>query len=569
MTAAPHSRPQPKSQSQSQSHSDERLDSWKEIASFLKRGVRTVQRWEQNEGLPVHRHRHASLGSVYAFKAEVSAWWESRGSALDESAAKAAPQDAASRRKRLLVLPFENLSGNPAQDYLADGFTEETIAQLSLLDPERLAVIARTTAMHYKARRKTVSAIARELGVDYVLEGSVRRNGDSNEMRLIAQLIQTSDQTHIWTQTYNRDLGSAFALQEELAAAIAREIRLALAPAPSPAGARGLRTENPRAYEAHLQGRYHLNRMIPEGFLQAAACFEQAVGADPSYAVAYAGLSQAYAIVAMVPFDAMPPHEVMPKARMAAQKALELNDRLPEAHVALGTVLHHYEWDWRGAERAYLHGLELNPDYTSARLRYAWLLLSQSRGAEALAQIQQAQSSAQETDPHLLVVIRATRAAAFYYAREYDRCIAECREALQLDSSYFLLHYLLARAQARVRKGAAGKTAPAFKSARVHSQIPLMQMAAGLFQALAGRKAEARAALRALLKTAQQRYIPATYIAILHAALGDTEGTFKWLEKAYEERADGLTLMNVEASMDHIRDDPRFRQLVRRIGLGA
>jgi len=573
MTIARHGRDESAAKSaQPDSQADDRLDSWKEIASFLKRGVRTVQRWEQNEGLPVHRHHHATLGSVYAFRSEVSAWWKSRGASLEGGATRSGLQaeDTAARRKRLLVLPFDNLSGDPAQDYLADGFTEEIITQLALLHPEELAVIARTTAMHYKSRRKPVNTIARELGLDYVLEGSIRRDGKSNEMRLIAQLIQASDQTHVWTQSYNRDLSSAFALQEEVASAIAREIRVALAPA-KPAGvggARGLRTENSQAYEAHLQGRYHLNRMIPDGFLQAAACFERAIAADPGYAVAYAGLSQACAIVAMVPFDAMPPHEVMPKARMAAQKALELNDRLPEAHVALGTVLHHYEWDWRGAERAYLHGLELNPDYTSARLRYAWLLLSLSRGAEALEQIQQAQNSAQETDPHLLVVIRATRAAALYYARDYERCITECREALQSDSTYFLLHYLLARAQSRSAKGAR-KGAPAFKIGHGHAQIPLMQMAAGLFEALAGRKAKAREVLRGLMKTAQQRYIPATYLAILHAAVDDAEGAFNWLEKAYEERADGLTLLNVEASMDHIRDDPRFRQLVRRIGLGV
>ena len=549
--------------------SDDRLDSWKEIAVFLKRGIRTVQRWERSEGLPVHRHQHQKLGSVYALKSEVSVWWASRSSVLERQEntppASGGTETTAGRKTRLLVLPFENLSGDPMQDYLADGFTEEMITQLARLRPERMAVIARTTAMHYKGAHKRVDRIARELRVDYILEGSVRRERDG--VRVSAQLVQASDQTHLWAQTYDRDLSNALALQSELTSAIAAEIRLALAPQVE-ASLRRPRTVDPAAYEDYLKGLYHLHRTKPEGLAEAVAWFQRAVDKDPRYPLAHASLAHAYALLAMVPFDVLPPHEAMPKANAAARKALELDERLPEAHAALAVVRHHYDWDWRSAENAYRQALQLNPEYPGARLRYAWLLLALSRGDEALGEIQRAQESAQETDPHLLVVIRATRAAAFYFAREYNRCISECRDAMELDSTYFLLHYLLARAQAR--KGALAKAGSVLGSiGQGKKKIPLMEMALGLVHAVAGRKTQARAALSRLHKLAKQRYVPATYIGILHAGMGDTEGAFEWLGKVYQERADGLTLLNVEPMVDGLRGDPRFRSLVHRMGLIA
>jgi len=544
----------------------DRLDSWKEIAVFLNRGVRTVQRWEATEGLPVRRHQHRKLGSVFALKSEVSAWWKSRSADLDQEEptprAAAANQQPA-RKTRLLVLPFENLSADPAQDYLADGFTEEMITQLACLRPEQLAVIARATAMHYKGSHKRPDRIARELKVDYLLEGSIRREGAG--VRVSAQLIQASDQTHRWAQTYDRDLSTALALQSEVAAAIANEIHVALTPQ-TQATLNVRRALNPAAYEDYLRGRYHLNRPHPEALAQSVSWFQRAIEKDPGYPLAYASLSHALALLAMVPFDVLPPHQAMPKALTAAAKALELDATLPEAHAALAVVRHHYDWDWKTAEQEYKKALALNPEYPGARLRYAWLLLSLSRREEALAEIQRAQQTARETDPHLLVVIRATRAAAFYFAREYDRSIRECQEAMELDSTYFLLHYLLARAQAR--KGALEKAGTILKKiGEIQEKIPLMAMAAGLLHAVAGRKREARAVLKQLHAQASQRYIPATYIGILHAGMGDSEAAFEWLEKAYAERADGLTLLNVEPMVDALRPDPRFQSLIRRIGL--
>ncbi len=549
---------------------DGRLDSWKEIAVFLKRGVRTVQRWETTEGLPVHRHQHARLGSVYAFRAEVLAWWESRRRDLDSEDTSAAGKgtDAAARIK-LLVLPLDNLSGDPSQDYLAEGFTEEIITQLARLHPTRLAVIARTTAMHFKGALRGLGEIARELGANYVLEGSVRRVADC--VRVTAQLIAPSDETHVWAQNYDRELRDVLALQSEVASAVAREIRLAL-DAGTAIRPKSLAAIDPQAYDHYLRGRYLLNRMTPQSIGQSIECFQRAVQVQPDYALAYASISHACALLAMVPFDVLPPRESMPKAAAAAEKALALDPDLPEAHAALAVVRHHYDWNWKAAEAGYQRALDLNPEYPGARLRYAWLLLALSRIAEAEEQIHAAQRTAEETDPHLLPVIRATRAAAFYFARDYEACLRECRDSLELDPDYFLLHYLLGRALAR--QGAHEEAAAIFASEgeashRTSSSITLLQMGAGLAHAMSGNQEEAAAALDRLIEVSQQRYVPATYIAILHAGMGQADDAFEWLEKAYAERADGLTLINVEPMVDGLRSDPRFQRFVSRLGLAG
>jgi TolB-like protein/tetratricopeptide (TPR) repeat protein len=541
---------------------DDRLDSWKEIASFLRRGVRTVQRWERTEGLPVRRHLHKKLGSVYALKTELAGWWESRGKTLEQTAPVGPAAAERGRRKRLLVLPFENLSGDPAQDYLSDGLTEEMISRLARLEPQRLGIIARTTAMSYKTAAKRADQIGRELGVDYILEGSVRARG--SELRVNVQLVAAREHTHVWAESYERGLSDVFQLQNELAGSIAREVQLAL-PRPEGAPARGASTD-PEAYKAFLMGRFLMNKMTADSLTQSLEWYERAVGRDPALALAHAGLAQAYGLLATVPFDALPPREAMPKAAAAARNALECDASLPEAHAALGLVLHHYEWNWAEAERAYQRALELNPDYAAALLRYAWLLLALGRNQDAQARIARAQEIAEELDPHLIVVIRATRAAAAYFARDFDRAIAECREALALDKSDFLLQYLLGHAlmrRGRIRAGL--RTFLAGKS--VWRDVPLMAAGLGLAQVIVGRKADAARILRGLEEQRKRRYIPAIYLGILSAGLGEFDAAFRWLERAFEERADGLTLLNADPMSDGLRHDPRFEALVRRIGL--
>jgi TolB-like protein/Flp pilus assembly protein TadD len=551
---------------------DQRLDSWKEIAAFLKRGVRTVQRWEQTEGLPVHRHQHAKLGSVYALRSEVAAWWESRGTQLQPAAAgrdaKAPAPGVAGKcqpeksRSKLLVLPFVNLSGDPGQEFLSDGLTEEMISRLAQLEPERLGVIARSTAMTYKAGAARTAKIAAELDLDYILEGSVRAAG--SHIRVTAQLVETREQTHLWAQTYDRDLSDMFALQSEVAEAIAREIRVVL-PRREPAARSAVNAE---AYKSFLMGRYLMNRMTPAGLSQGLEWFERAVQQDDSLAIAHAGIAQACGLLATVPFDALAPREAMPKAAAAARRAVELDPSLPEAHAALGLVLHHYEWNWTEAERAYQRALELNPEYSAALLRYAWLLLALGRPADALARIESALRIAEEVDPHLIVVVRATRAAAFYFARDFDRSVAECHDAIKLDPNDPLLYFLLGRAL--LRKGATRQgVATLTKITRLPEweHMPLAVTGAGMARAAAGDKAATSQILRRLKEQKKSRNIPATYLGILCAGLRDFDAAFEWFERAFEERADGLTLLNAEPMSDGMRKDPRFQDLVRRIGL--
>jgi TolB-like protein/Flp pilus assembly protein TadD len=539
--------------------SHDRLDSWKEIAAFLKRNVRTVQRWERIEGLPVHRLQHNSLGSVYALRSELSHWYDSRSVKPASLADEALVTDPSARR-RLLVLPFANLSGDASQEFVVDGFTEELITHLAGLQQQHLAVIARSTAMQYKSTLGSIERIVRDLSLDYVIQGSVRREGPT--LRISTQLIRATDQTHLWAETYDRDLGSTFAVQREVTEAIARAIHITLSP---PTNLRGTRSDNAAAYENYLRGRFHLNRMTVDGLHEAVKYFQQSVQADPLYAIVHANLAHSYALLSSVPFDALPPHDAMPKAHQAALRALDINDQLAEAHFASAVVHHHYHWRWSDAEHAYQSALSLNSDFPRARLQYAWLLLALSRHTEALEHIELAHASVRETDPRALVVTIATRAAAYYFRRDFDRCIAECRSGLELDPGYLLLYYLLARAE--IRNGAFDKAAAALKKARFDESTLLMFVGRAMLAAIKGRTKEVRTALDDLLKLTKKRYIPATYIGMLHAGLGDADAAFSWLERAYQERADGLTLLNADPMADSIRNDPRFAPLARRIGL--
>ena len=545
---------------------EDRLDSWKEIATFLKRGVRTVQRWEKEEGFPVHRHQHAKLGSIYALRSEVSAWQSGRdqniGNRKNELSVLADEGGTLSQTK-LLVLPFENLSRDPLQDYFSDGLTEEMIAQLGRFRPAGLGVIARTTAMHYKLRPKPIDQIGRELNVAYVLEGSVRR--DSGRVRITTNLVRTADQTPVWSSSYDRDLRDVLSLQSEVAAQIASEIHLAF---PSSAKARRLKSQSvdPVAYENYLKGRALLNAMTVDSVQRSIEFFQRAIRREPKYALPFAGMADAYGLLSIVPFDALPPRKSMPKAEAAAKKALLLDGSLAEAHSAIGLVRHHYHWDWQGAEVAYRKALELNPHYSPARLRYAWLLLALGRIEEAMVELKKARTVALEFDPHFLVVVQATLAAAFYFSRQYDRAIAEAMEAVAMDPGSALPKYVLVRAFAR--KGEFPKIMGAVPRPKPTERANLLStIALAHAHAVGGRTAEARKALQQLKLMARRRYVPATYFGILYAALGDSAQSFRYLEKAYKDRADGLTFLNVEPLVDKLREDVRFQKLVRKIGL--
>src|SRR5207248_6839488 len=266
------------------------------------------------------------------------------------------------------------------------------------------------------------------------------------------------------------------------------------------------------------------------------------------------------------PFDLLPPRQAMPKAAQAAERSLELDETNAEAHAALALVRHHYQWDWAGAESSYKRAVGLNPNYASAHLWLSWLLLALNRQEDAWCEIDRALAIVQETDPHRLVAVRATRAAAHYFARDYEHAAEECEAALELNPDYFMLHYILGRTYARL-----GRHSKALGQLKLHSarvgKMSLMDADAGLALAVTGRAEEAKKIIAALKTVAQKRYVPATYFGMLYAGLGEKDEALKWLEKAYDERADGLTWLNVDPMLDGLRSDPRFQKLVERIGL--
>lgn len=543
----------------------DRLDSWKEIAAYLRRDVRTVQRWEKKEGLPVYRHLHDKLGSIYAYRNELTEWFTTR----QQSGAGTAvgQQDGQADKIKLAVLPFGNLSGAAEEDYFSDGLTEEMITQITRLQAPELAVIARTTAEHYNSSSKSMEQMKKDLGVGYVLEGKVRRGG--NRVRITAQLIHLADQTQLWAETYERDLSDVLSVQADIAQAIAREINLALNLSENtrPANAqKGQPRVQPAAYDAYLKARYNLHQMTPSAISKSIEDFEQAIHIDPHYAPAYAGLASAYALLAIAPFDLLPPRQAMPKAEQAARKSLELDSSFAEAHTALALVNHHYHWKWKEAEAGYEQAIELNPDHADTHLWYSWLLLALGRRDAAFDEIEQTMSIVQETDPHRLVAVHTTRAAAYYFGREYQRAIEECEKAEQLDPEYFMLHFIAGRAYMRLNEHA--KAIAHLKSARTGTgEMPLMDAALGLAYAVSGKKAETMKLAEAFKSAARKRYIPPTYFGMLFAGLGDKDKALVWLEKAFEERADGLTWLNVEPMLDEVRSDPRFQDLIHRIGL--
>ncbi len=539
----------------------DRLDSWKEIAAFLRRDVRTVQRWEKKEGLPVYRHLHDKLGSIYAYRNELMEWFKAR----QQSGAGVGQQNGEAHKVKLAVLPFGNLSDAKEDAYFSDGLTEEMITQITRLQAPELAVIARTTAEHYNPSSKSLEQMKKDLGVGYVLEGKVRRGG--NRVRITAQLIQLKDQTQLWAETFERDLSDVLSVQADIAQAIARQINLALNLSERTLASEPVKHQvQPAAYDYYLKARYNLHRMTPVAISKSIKDFEEATWADFHYAPAYAGMASAYALLAIAPFDFLPPREAMPAAEKAARRALDIDSSCAEAHTALALVNHHYHWKWKAAEQSYERAIELNPDHADTHLWYSWLLLALGRRDAAFDEIEQTMSIVQETDPHRLVAVHTTRAAAYYFGREYQRAVEECEKAEQLDPKYFMLHFIAGRAHMRLNNYA--KAISHLKLARTGTgEMPLMDAALGLAYAVSGKKGLTAKLAEQFKAAAKTRYIPPTYFGMLFAGLGDKDKALEWLEKAFEERADGLTWLNVEPMLDELRPDPKFQDLVRRIGL--
>ena len=321
--------------------------------------------------------------------------------------------------------------------------TEEMIMQLAQLNPARLAMIARTSSMHFKGSKKTVAQIGRELAADYVLEGSLRRDGE--RLRISAQLVQVKDQTHLWAQNYERDVRDLLTLQDDVARAIASEIRVQLTPPRLSAG-RGTEpgAVAPEVHQQYLKGRYFWNKRTEAGYVKAIEYFQLAIHGNPDYAPAYAGVADAYALLGSMTNSTLPRLEAMPRARSFAEKALALDESLAEAHASLAFVLMHFEHDWAGAEKEFQRAIALNPSYVTAHHWYAYCLMAQTRVEEALREIR----LAQELDP-LSLIINTDVAEMLYYGRRYDEAIRQAQKTLEMDSSFPLAHRVLGLAYSR------------------------------------------------------------------------------------------------------------------------
>ena len=573
----------------------DRLDSWKEIAAYLHRDVTTVQRWEKREGMPVHRHLHDRMGSVYAFSSELDAWSQGRRQRLDEieDAPKADPplvaeadhppsgilgartwlvmggvailamltvtvvrsrsHSTAPKIRSLAVLPLENLSGDPSQEYLADGMTEALIGRLSAIHD--LRVISRTSIMRFKEMKLSAPEIAKTLGVDALVEGSVIREG--TRIRVTAQLIRGATDDHFWSETYDREFGDTLRLEGDVAQSIARRVEVTVS-GEERARVTASRRVLPEAYESYLKGSGEFGSRTRAGDEASIAYYEDAINKDPTFAPAYVGLAAAYDRLGSVLVGA-PPGEVRPKIIDAARKALELDPGLAGAHVLLATTQQR-DWQWADAEAEYRRALELDPNDASAFHGLAFWLLCHGRTEEALDWSRRAR----ELDP--LGVAATGHGRILFHARRYDEAIRVYRSVLAAQPDDLPANLFLG--MALISNGQPGKAiSPLEKvisgSQRTIDAFGVLVMA----YAQAGRHADALRLLGQLKKRQQTNYVPAGVFVNAYLGLGDYEQTFVWLDRAVQERANLLQYVKVHPFFDPLRGDPRFADLVRRVGL--
>jgi TolB-like protein/Flp pilus assembly protein TadD len=596
-----------------ESRPDNFLDSWKEIAAYLDREVRTVQRWEKKEGLPVHRQIHEKLGTVYAYKSEVDTWWKERSAKLaansENGDATEGPRIVAwpattpeitdeelktATRSRwlwglaavaavsgllallvlangwglrdklehllvrgapepihsIVVLPLENLTGDASKDYFADGMTDALITELAKVSA--LRVISRRSSSRYKDSKKPLPQIARELHVEGIVEGAVAQS--AGRVRITAKLIYAKTDLHLWSRSYERNLSDILALEDEVARAIAREIRVNVT-AQEQGRLNSASAVNPEVYQLYLKGRFFLEKRTEAGMKKAVECFEEALQKDPNSALAYSGLANAYGLLGS--FNFLSPKEAYPRARAAAMKALELDDTLAEAHAALAITVDGFEEEEKHFKRA----IELNPGYANAYLWYARDLSRMGRVDQALKEILRAQ----ELDP-LSLIINDNVGEVYGWARQYDKALEQLRKTLEMDPNFARTHLDLGVTYEY--KGMFDEAIAEFQKARELGGENWPELRAPLQRAYekSGYRGYYQEQLRLLKERSKKSYVAPFTIAIIYARLGDKESALTWLEKADRERS-GLFFIEVEPVFDPMRSDPRFRDLLRRGGL--
>ena len=466
---------------------------------------------------------------------------------------------ATSGRPMLAVLPFANLTGDASQDYFSDGLTEEMISQLGNLDPAHLGVIARTSVMHYKHSQEPIPRIGQDLGVQYVIEGSVRR--DSQRVRITAQLIQVKDQSHLWAREYDRDLSHLLELQGEIARAVANEVEFSLGGQRRSIEAGREVTAPAKSYEAYdlyLKGLFFWNKRTGDGFRQAAGYFQQAIDKDPNFGRAYAGLADTFGL--MSTWYVGPQNELMPKARAAALRALELDEGLAEAHASLALIKENYDYDWPGAEREFRRAIQLNPQYATAHQWYAEFLSWQGRFDEAFSESEQAR----QLDP-LSLIIAVDHATILYYSRQYESAVKQCRSVLDLDPNYG--HARAPMVPSYLQLGRYDEAIEVMKHLADRDKNPWDWAWEVAVYGRAGRAEEARRALAKLEQFSGSRPDRVGTLLIAYSGTGQEERALGLLQKAYSEHSNAVTQIKVNPIFDPIRSDPRFQDLLRRVGL--
>ena len=578
---------------------EKRLDSWKEIAAYLSRDVTTVQRWEKRESMPVHRHRHDKRGSVYAIPEELDAWRQMRRVQPEEPdsvpdaetpvAEKIAATEHASKTRpwvalavvvtvvllatgyltfrlrrtasvpphihSLAVLPFRNLSGSASQDYLADGVTEALIGRLAGIHD--LRVISHTSVMRFKNPQLSVPEIAKALGVDAVVEGSVIRDG--TQIRVTAQLIRGATDEHFWSETYDRELRDALTLESEIAQEIAEKVEVTVT-GREHARLAAARAVEPEVYESYLKGSFALGQGSTRAAVEESiGDFKSTIKQDPSFAPAYLGLAEAYRDLGTV-FFGVSPSETRPKAIAAARKALELDPNLAEAHSFLANVLQQ-DWQWEQAETEYGRALELAPNDANASAGYALWLSCEGRTDEAVTWIRRAR----QLDP--IAVAGGSVSWILFQARRYDESVREARGALavQPDNGWTLLALGFALNADNQATEAVQVLEKAFSLSKGSPAVAGVLIRA---YAHAGRRGDALKLLAELKRRKASGYVPAAAFVNAYLGLGDNEQAFVWIESAVKEKSNILQFVKTHPYFDPIRSDPRFADLVKRIGLG-
>jgi len=461
---------------------------------------------------------------------------------------------ATSKHQSIVVLPFTNMSSDLENEFFADGITEEIINALAQI--EDLRVVARTSAFSFKGKHVDLRTVGECLNVTTVLEGSVRKSG--NRLRITAQLINVADGYHLWSERYDRELQDIFEVQDEIAKTIADRLKVTLGTGrQKPLVKAG--TKNLEAYQLYLKGRFHWNKRTPDGFQKAIEHFQEAIEKDPAYALAYAGLADTYDMASF--FNLFPPGEVMPKAKTAAAKALEIDDGLAEAHVSLGYASFTYDWDWTAAGKHFQQALAVNPSYVRNHAFYPLYLSSLGRFDEALAMAK----SVLDLDPASPAVSHVL-AVQLYLARQFDQAIQQCHKTLELDPNYAVAYSVLGQAYAS--KGSSREALPDLDKFSALSRGGAAALALlGYAHARLGDRNEALRMLEELSALAKRSFVPAFFFALVSAGLEDKDQAFTRLEKACEERFNRLAYLRVETLWDPLRPDPRFAELVRRVGI--